>query len=112
VNYTCSDYFIINLCICYRCHAIGSRSEITVACLVSFTCKIFTEKSYITNHTLSTDNEESCKQWFLDAVPCLCNIETNTRLKPKQLFYGKYILLQIHIVDVNSRQFVIQNFCL
>lgn len=35
------------------------------------------------------DDELSCKQWFLTAVPCLCNIETK-RLKPKQLFCGKY----------------------
>lgn len=66
-------------------------------------CKMFTEKSYITNGTLSTDNEESCKQWFLAAVPCLCNIETNARLKPKQLFCGKYALLLMGII--------LQNFC-
>jgi len=62
-------------------------------------CKIFADKSYIIpNGTLSSDNEESCNQWFTAAVPCLCNIEINTRLKPKQLFYGKYILFVTHIV--------------
>lgn len=37
----------------------------------------------------SADNEESCKQWFLTAVPCLCSIEAKKQLKPKQLFCGK-----------------------
>lgn len=39
----------------------------------------------------SADNEESCKQWFLTAAPCLCNIKAKSKLKPKQLFCGKYI---------------------
>lgn len=37
-----------------------------------------------------TDNEESCKLWFLNAEPCLCNIEAKPRLKPKQLFWSEY----------------------
>lgn len=74
----------------YRSHAIGSRSEITASCLVSLICKIFNEKSHTINSMQSIDNEESCKQWFLSAEPCLCNIETKPRLKPKQLFWGNY----------------------
>lgn len=52
--------------------------------------KIFHEKLDSLNCMQSTDNEESCKQWFLTADPCLCNIETKSRLKPKQLFWSKY----------------------
>lgn len=55
-------------------------------------CKIFKEKSYNTKSTQSIDTEELCKQWFLTAGPCLCNIEAKPRLKPKQLFWGKYEL--------------------
>jgi len=78
----------------YRCHAIGSRSEITGACLVTQIYTILTEKSSIIHKMQSDDDDElSCKQWFSTAVPCLCSIETEIetkRLKPKQLFCGKY----------------------
>ncbi|XP_060872004.1 ankyrin repeat and LEM domain-containing protein 2 [Metopolophium dirhodum] len=70
----------------YACHAIGSRSEITGACLVTQIHTILTEKSSIIHNMQSDDDDElSCKQWFSTAVPCLCSIETK-RLKPKQLF--------------------------
>lgn len=82
----------------YRYHATGSRSEVTVACLVSLMLKIFCDKSYTTNCSHTVDNEETCKQWFLSAHSCQCNIETKQRLKPKKLFWGNmfysyYILL-------------------
>lgn len=54
--------------------------------------KILYDKSYTTNSIQIADNEETCKQWFLTAHSCLCNIETKPRLKPKQLFWGKYEL--------------------
>ncbi|KAL5233652.1 hypothetical protein ACI65C_001062 [Semiaphis heraclei] len=74
----------------YACHAVGSRSEITGACLVTQIHKILTEKSSIIHNMQSNDDDElSCEQWFSTAVPCLCSIETK-RLKPKQLFCGKY----------------------
>lgn len=70
----------------YACHAIGNRSEITGACLVTQIQKILIEKSSnIHNLQSDDDNELSCKQWFSTAASCSCNIETE-RLKPKQLF--------------------------
>lgn len=45
----------------------------------------------------SVDNEESCKQWFLTSDTCLCNIETKSRLRPKQLFLGKYVIINYFI---------------
>lgn len=86
----------------YRFHAIGSRSEITAACLVSLTYKILNEKSCTLNCMQSADNEESCKQWFLTANPCLCNIETKSRLRPKQLFLGKCVIVNSLLFLVNS----------
>jgi hypothetical protein len=74
----------------YRFHATGSCSEITAACLITQVHKILIEKSSIIHSMQSDDNEESCKQWFLTAVPCLCSIEAKSGLKPKQLFSGKY----------------------
>lgn len=50
--------------------------------------KILNEKSLTLNSLQFDDNEENCKQWFLSTYPCLC--KTNVRLKPKQLFLGKY----------------------
>lgn len=55
--------------------------------------KILNDKSYIKNGMQFADNEESCKQWFLAAEPCLCHIESRPRLKPKQLIWGTYSLL-------------------
>jgi len=58
--------------------------------LVTQIHKILTEKSSIIYNMQSNgDDELSCEQWFSTAVPCLCSIETK-RLKPKQLFCGKY----------------------
>lgn len=54
--------------------------------------KIFNEKSFISKSIQSIDTEELCKQWFITADPCSCNIEAKPRLKPKQLFWGKYEL--------------------
>lgn len=48
------------------------------------------DKSYTINGIQTADNEDICKQWFLNAYTCLCNIEAKPRLKPKQLFSGKY----------------------
>lgn len=50
--------------------------------------KIISEKSVTLNSSQFDDNEENCKQWFLSTCPCSC--KTNLRLKPKQLFSGKY----------------------
>jgi len=50
--------------------------------------KICYEKSISINCSQSDDNEENCKQRFLAAYPCLCDIKANPRLKPKQLFWG------------------------
>jgi len=74
----------------YRFHAIGSRSEITGACLITQVHNILIEKSSITHSMQFDDNEESCKRWFLTAVPCLCSIEAKSSLKPKKLFCGMY----------------------
>ncbi|CAH1736145.1 unnamed protein product [Aphis gossypii] len=70
----------------YAFHAIGSRSEITGACLITQVHNILIEKSSFTHSMQSDDNEESCKRWFLSAVPCLCSIEAKSSLKPKKLF--------------------------
>ncbi|XP_026822178.1 ankyrin repeat and LEM domain-containing protein 2 [Rhopalosiphum maidis] len=70
----------------YAFHATGSCSEITAACLITQVHKILIEKSSIIHSMQSDENEESCKQWFLTAVPCLCSIEAKSGLKPKQLF--------------------------
>lgn len=82
-------YYLRHINIFSRCHAVGSQSEITAACLVSLMSKIFNEKSFTMNFLQSADNEQSCKEWFLTANSCLCDIKTKTRLKPKQLFLGK-----------------------
>jgi len=76
-----------------RCHAVGSRSEITAACLVSLVSKILNEKYFTTNDVQTIENEESCKQLFLSADNCSCNIKVQPRLKPKQLFWGKNELI-------------------
>lgn len=54
--------------------------------------KIIYEKTY-TNGIQPIENEQDCKQWFLSTDPCLCNIESKPRLKPKQLFWGKYDII-------------------
>lgn len=89
--------FLINLSIerfkhYYRYHAIGSRIEITAACLVSLMCKIWHEKLYNLNNMELIDDEESCKQWFLTVDPCSCITETKPLLKPIQLFLGNIII--------------------
>lgn len=71
-----------------RYHAIGSRSEITAACLVSLMCKIWHGKLCNINGMELIDSEENCKQWFLAVDPCSCHIEAKPPLKPIQLFLG------------------------
>lgn len=55
-------------------------------------CKIWHEKLYNINGMELTDDEESCKQWFLTVDPCSCIIEVKPLLKPIKLFSGNIII--------------------
>lgn len=75
-----------------RCRFSGgveTRSENTAACLTRLMSKMLNDTSSLNCLQQHVENEEDCKEWFLNTEACLCNIGCKSRLKPKQLFMGK-----------------------